>query len=158
MKKRFLILFTVLMVLSQPLVVSCQRTGAPPSPIPTPSLAPPPAQTPQAPIPTAPSKLTPTLAPTPTLTPAPSPTPAPLFLKILEPDDESIVDANIITIWGRTLTDAVVTVNEELVDVDSNGEFSLEVTLDEGPNVFDIVALDEDDNEVTVQLIVSFLP
>jgi hypothetical protein len=81
-----------------------------------------------------------------------------LFLKILEPDDESIVDANIITIWGRTLADAVVTVNEELVDVDSNGEFSLEVTLDEGPNVFDIVALDEDDNEVMVQLIVSFLP
>ena len=156
--KKLVIPLTILTVLSQVLVVSCRQTGAPASPTPTPTLTQPPSQTTQAPIPAASPKLTPTLAPTPTLTPAPSPTPAPLFLKILEPDDESIVDANIITIWGRTLTDAVVTVNEELVDVDSNGEFSLEVTLDEGPNVFDIVALDEDDNEVTVQLIVSFLP
>ena len=48
--------------------------------------------------------------------------------------------------------------NGELLEVDSNGNFSLQVTLEEGPNVFDIIATDEEGNEVTAQLIVSFAP
>ena len=76
----------------------------------------------------------------------------------MEPADESVVEVSTITIRGRTLADAVVSVNGELVDVDSNGNFSLRVTLDEGPNVFDIMATDEEGNEVTIELIVSYAP
>lgn len=61
------------------------------------------------------------------------------------------------TIRGQTLPDAVVSINGALVEVDANGNFSLRVTLDEGANVFDIIATDEEANEVTLELIVFFL-
>ena len=82
----------------------------------------------------------------------------PLSLTIAEPADESVVDVNTITIRGRTLADAVVSINGGPVDVDSNGNFLLPVTLEEGPNVFDIIATDEAGDEETTQLVVSFAP
>ncbi len=96
--------------------------------------------------------------PTPTSTLTPTPTPTALFLTIVGPADESVVDVSTITILGKTLASAVVSVNGDMVDVDSNGLFSLLVTLEAGPNVFDIIATDEEGNEVTTQLIVSFAP
>jgi hypothetical protein len=51
----------------------------------------------------------------------------------------------------------VVSINGELVEADANGNFSLRVALDEGANVFDIIATDEEGNEATLELIVFFL-
>ena len=76
----------------------------------------------------------------------------------MEPADGSVIEISPVTIRGRTLPDAVVSVNGELVDVDSNGNFSSQVALDEGPNIFDIITTDAAGNEVATQLIVSFAP
>jgi hypothetical protein len=85
-------------------------------------------------------------------------TPTSLFLTIIEPANESIVDVDTVTIRGQTLADAIVSINGESVDVDSSGNFSVPVTLEEGTNVFDIIASDEAGDEATTQLIVSFAP
>ena len=82
----------------------------------------------------------------------------PLSITIAGPASESIVDVNTVTIRGKTLADAVVSINGGPVDVDSKGNFLLPVTLDEGPNVFDIIATDEAGDEETTQLVVSFAP
>jgi hypothetical protein len=93
------------------------------------------------------------------VTPAPPITPVPgqLFLTIGEPADQSIVRTSPVTIRGQTLPDAVVSINGELVEADANGNFSQGVALDEGTNVFDIIATDEGGNEATLEFIVFFL-
>jgi hypothetical protein len=83
---------------------------------------------------------------------------APLFLTVVEPADESVIGVNSVTIRGKTLAGAVVSVNGDLAGVDLNGNFSLTVTLEAGPNIFDIIATDDQDNEATAQLVVSFAP
>ena len=157
----------VLLIATCALLISLVVFGACTAPAPTPTLTPTatptpaPTPTPQpapTPIPTPAPKPAPTPAPSPAPTPPPSPTPASPLLTIVEPVDESVVEVSTITIRGQTLADAVVSVNGELVDVDSNGNFSLRVTLDEGPNVFDIIATDEEGNEVTSELIVFYAP
>jgi hypothetical protein len=85
-------------------------------------------------------------------------TSTPLFLTIMEPANETVVDVNTVTIQGQTLANAMVSINGESVDVDSSGDFSLPVTLDEGPNVFDIIATDQAGDEVTTQLVVAYAP
>jgi hypothetical protein len=87
-----------------------------------------------------------------------TPTSTPLFLTIVEPANGSVVGVNNVTIRGKTLADAVVSINGDPVDVDSNGNFSMTVTLEEGSNVFDIIATDEAGDEETTQLVVSFAP
>jgi hypothetical protein len=88
----------------------------------------------------------------------PTPTPTPLFLTIVEPANGSVVDVSNVTIRGKTLADAIVSINGDPIDVDSNGNFSMTVTLEEGSNVFDIIATDEAGDEETTQLVVSFAP
>ena len=87
-----------------------------------------------------------------------SSTPTSLFLTIIEPADESVLDVNTVTIRGQTLAGAIVSINGDPADVESNGSFSLAVTLEEGPNVFDIIATNQAEDEVTSQLIVYFAP
>ncbi|MEK7281734.1 MAG: hypothetical protein AAB037_05230 [Chloroflexota bacterium] len=140
--KRLLVPSTMLLLvlLSLSLLAGCRQPSASPG---------------STSVPTAPTS---TAASTQATTPSPSSAAAPLLLIIVEPIDESVVEVSVITIRGRTLADAVVSVNGELADVDSNGNFSVQVTLDEGPNVLDVIATDEGGNEVTAQLIVSFAP
>ena len=41
---------------------------------------------------------------------------------------------------GRTRVDAIVTVDDSTVEPNVDGEFSLDLTLDEGPNIIEVVA------------------
>jgi len=101
----------------------------------------------------------PTQRPTPTRTGVPTATSTgQLVLNITEPADESVVEIGRITIRGRTSPDAVVSINGEVADVDATGVFSLEVDLDEGPNVFFIIASDNDGNLQERDLLVSWVP
>ena len=49
-------------------------------------------------------------------------------------------------------------VNDQVVDVGLDGSFSVNVTLEEGPNVFDITATDADGSEVSTELTVFAVP
>ena len=114
---------------------------------------------------------TPTLSPSPTLAhiPAPAPTPAPtppltstltvaeeLSLEITEPADEAVFDVSRITLSGKTLPDAVVSINGAIADVDYQGIFTGEVNLDAGPNVIEVVASDFYSNEESAILTVIY--
>ena len=121
------------------------------------------------PAPTATTVPTPTQEPTatsvPTATPEPTPDPLgeALFLEIITPQPEegeeiSFVSSPSLLIVGRTRVDAAVTVEDEFLDVDEEGKFEKRVTLEEGINIFEVVASVETGEEESTVLIVAYEP
>ena len=96
---------------------------------------------------------TPTPSPTATPTPSPTPTPAPdqFVLNIIEPVDT-------IAVQGQTRADAVVSVNDAIVEPDIDGNFSSNVTLAEGANVIEVVASIGTGEELSKVFTVIYLP
>ena len=84
--------------------------------------------------------------------------PESLFLEILEPADETVVTDSTLVVVGRTTPDAVVSVAEQTVDVNAEGEFVALVTLDAGPNVIEVAASDLSGTQETSLLAVIYLP
>src|SRR4030042_4861812 len=76
------------------------------------------------------------------------------ILANVKPANESVINVNAIAITGKTLPDAIVLINGQIADVDLRGNFSFQVILEVGFNVFDIVAVDEEGNEKTTQIII----
>ena len=142
---------------------------------PTPTSAPAPTDTPR-PTPTATpaatatatpvpptATATPVPTPTPTATPVPTPTstPAPedFVLHIIEPVAEETLTTNpTLLVSGRTRVDAVVSVNDTFVEPDINGLFSTELTLDDGPNIVEVVASISTGEQLSVVLVVIYEP
>jgi hypothetical protein len=80
----------------------------------------------------------PRLTPTPTLDPLSA---GDFFLELIEPgEDEVIVGTASFTLIGRTRADAVVSVNDLLVEPDVDDVFRVTFVLDEGPNIIKVVA------------------
>ena len=110
--------------------------------------------------------LTTTPGSTPTLaaaTQAPSPTPVAtegeLFLQLVEPPDtEVFTDVGTLTVVGRTRVDAVVTIDDTIVEPDIDGRFSLDVPLEEGPNIIEVVASVASGEQMDLVLVVIYLP
>jgi len=137
-------------------------TGAPATPVPSPAATETPAP---APVETPETVATPTPAPTepapaPTETPTPTPTPDPtgeLFLAIESPADlVELTTEDTFEIVGRTRIDALVSVNDEVVDVDEDGRFTTTISLVEGDNVVEIVASIADGEEVGESLVIFY--
>ena len=78
-------------------------------------------------------------------------------LTITEPLDETTVYTADLLVKGQTEPDAVVSVNEAVVDVDAEGKFSTMVTLEEGPNPIEVLASDFEGNEGSVTLTVIYV-
>lgn len=107
--------------------------------------SPAPTSTPTAPPPTA--TPTPTRAPTATATSAPAPTPTPtpppgLFLTVTSIKDGLVVNRANLSVTGVTSPDAIVSVNGVLVTPDAGGSFTRDLTLQEGPNLIEVIASD----------------
>lgn len=102
----------------------------------------------------------PTDAVKPTVTPTPTETV--FFLEISQPLNEAQVTAGPVVVKGSTVPNAVVSllVNEEIeiADIDQNGNFSVTVTLEEGPNLIEVIASDQYGNEDSITLVVSYVP
>ncbi len=67
----------------------------------------------------------------------------PFFLTITQPDPdlpEHIVDTPTIRLWGRTASEATVSVSGVSISVDQLGIFSTTVSLRPGPNIIQVVA------------------
>ncbi len=95
----------------------------------------------------------------PTSKPTDTPPPVrPLVLHVQAPIDESIVNTSSITVMGTSTPGAVVSVNGALASVDSKGAFQLTISLDEGPNVIEVVASDDAGNEAYSILSVIYQP
>jgi hypothetical protein len=70
-----------------------------------------------------------------------------LSLAITEPADEAVVNTSRITVSGKTLADAVVSINGTIANVNYQGIFTGEANLDAGPNIIEVVASDFYGNE-----------
>lgn len=80
----------------------------------------------------------------------------PFLLLITEPKNESIVSVSILPLSGRTGPNAIVSINGRSVPVDRFGYFSGTVQLDEGPNVIDVVATNDDGQSLSTVLAVIY--
>lgn len=74
--------------------------------------------------------------------PAPKEAPEGFFLEIITPKDESVVQESSVQVRGRTVPDAVVSVNGQPVEVDASGIFTATVALEIGPNPIEVIASD----------------
>ena len=120
------------------------------------------------PVPTATATPSPTptpvetVAPSSTVTPAPTPTQDPtevFFLAMESPEEtESFVTDDSIEVVGRTRIDAVVSVNDTVVEVDTEGRFSHTVQLEEGPNVIEVVSSIATGDELDQVIVVIYTP
>jgi len=99
-----------------------------------------------------------TLAP-PQAIPVPSPEtlPTSFHLTVTQPADGSIVEVGSVEVSGRTSPGAVVSVNDEITMADTQGIFTITITLEEGPNIIEIIASDEEGNEATTSLTVTLV-
>ena len=149
MKRASKIVITLVTVLLLVLTAACAPAPG--------GIAPPPTPTPEEVTPTPTPEPTPT--PTPPPKPEPTPTPKPeFFLTVTQPADNSIISADEVEVRGRTTPDAVVSVNGELVDVDGEGNFTMMVALEEGPNIIEVIASDLEGNEESHILVIIYVP
>ncbi len=85
-----------------------------------------------------------------------------LSLKITQPQDGAQVSTSTILVSGKTIPDAVVSVSVddklEMADVDRDGDFSVTVTLEEGPNFIEVIASDQQGNEKYASVAVIYIP
>ena len=77
-------------------------------------------------------------------------------LTVTEPQDETTVYTSDIVVKGQTNSDAVVSVDGVTIEVDAEGNFSTTVTLEEGPNLIEVLASDFEGNEGSVVLTVIY--
>lgn len=79
-----------------------------------------------------------------------------IFVEVVSPKDGATLNSFQVKLVGKTLPNADVFVNDQEVKVNANGEFSIELTLDEGENIVSVVANDENGNyaekEITLNL------
>ncbi|NQW23909.1 MAG: hypothetical protein HQ475_10740 [SAR202 cluster bacterium] len=111
-----------------------------------------------------PQSASPTVSPT-VVAPEETALPTPLapvddfFLQLVEPaETEVFTDSASFTVVGRTRVDAVVTVNDTIVEPNIDGEFSLAVVLDEGPNIIEVVASVASGEQQDLVLVAIYLP
>lgn len=94
---------------------------------------------------------------TPTATPVA--TEGELFLQMISPpESEVFTETGNLAVVGRTRVDAVVTINDTIVEPDIDGEFSLDVALEEGPNIIEIVASVASGEQLDQVLVAIYLP
>ena len=107
-----------------------------------------------------------TVSPNPTQPPATA-TPVPtlvategdLFLQLINPPEtEVFTDTGTLAVVGRTRVDAVVTINDTIVEPDIDGDFSLDVPLEEGPNIIEVVASVASGEQMDLVLVAIYLP
>ena len=99
-----------------------------------------------------------TLAP-PQAIPVPSPQtpPADFYLTVTQPADGSIINVGKIEVSGHTSPGAVVSVNDEIAMADTQGAFTVTITLEEGPNIIEVIASDDEGNEAETSLTVTLV-
>jgi len=81
-----------------------------------------------------------------------------LFLTVTQPANESIINADRVEVMGITVPGAVVSVNGNPTEVDEEGNFTMMVALEEGPNLIEIIASDVQGNQESHPLVLIYVP
>jgi hypothetical protein len=101
---------------------------------------------------------TPTMLPTPTVVPTASSGTFNLSLNFEGIGDESIVRGDTVLLRGITSADAIVSVNDVIVEVQADGTFELTIVLLAGPNFVDVVASNLDGSSHSSSLAIISIP
>jgi len=81
-----------------------------------------------------------------------------LWLQVLSPQDEAVVNTPQMDVIGSAPAGAVISVNDEILIVGDDGQFKTTVSLDEGPNLIEIIASDDNGNETSLILTIIYEP
>ena len=95
--------------------------------------------------------------PTSTVVTAPD-TSGALWLRVLSPPDEAVVNTPQVDIVGSAPAGAVLSVNDDILLVGDDQHFKTTISLDEGPNLIEIIASDNNGNETSIILAVTYEP
>ena len=122
------------------------------------------AQTPSSPTPVV-TVIIPTPVPVRTPLPTLSLTPeggnpvtkSPLPLSIDQPIENSVVISEVIVVSGKTFPNAIVVVNEQDVEVESNGSWFIAIKLVPGRNLIIATAVDFSGNESVAARVVRYV-
>jgi hypothetical protein len=100
---------------------------------------------------------TPITQPPPTVISVPE-TSGTLWLQVISPQDEAVVNTPQVDVIGLAPAGAVVSVNDEILIVGEDQQFKITVSLDGGPNLIEIIASDDNGNETSLILAVTYEP
>lgn len=81
-----------------------------------------------------------------------------LFLTVTQPANESIINTDRVEVIGITAPGAVVSVNGNPTKVDEEGNFTMMVVLEEGPNLIEVIASDVQGNQESHPLALIYVP
>lgn len=92
---------------------------------------------------------------------SPSPTPKPsIFLNLDSPKDEEVVNKKVITISGKTIPKAIVSIitenSQDVITPALNGSFSTTLTIGDGQNFIEVTAISPNGEDVKVMRTVTF--
>jgi hypothetical protein len=147
MNKKLLIAFTGVI-----LIVTFMAGCSQGNPVPSPNAAtnPPTTQTSASITPTAQSSVTPDTPDT-----TSGVLQSAISLKITEPTDAAEISSNTVAVKGETVPGATVTVNDAVSTADDNGNFSVTISLEQGPNAIDIIATDDNGQQGEILILVN---
>ena len=91
----------------------------------------------------------------------PSPTPKPsIFLSLDRPKDEEVVSKKVVTLSGKTIPDAIISIilenSQDMITPALNGDFSTTVTLEDGQNLIEITAISQNGESTKALRTVTF--
>jgi len=81
-----------------------------------------------------------------------------IWLQVLSPQDEAVVNTSQVDVIGAAPPGSVVSVNDDIFLVGDDQQFKTTLSLDEGPNLIEILASDENGNETSLLLTVTYEP
>ena len=92
---------------------------------------------------------------------SPTPTVIPLIsLTVDQPVDEEVVDNKVLTVSGKTQSNAVVTVitdsSNDVITPDASGNFSTTVNLDDGQNILEVISIAPNGESMTIKKTVTY--
>ncbi len=79
-----------------------------------------------------------------------------IFLTITQPIDKTTITSPNLVISGKTVANAEVSINDQTIPANANGDFSAQVSLEEGDNYFYIVANDADGFAAEKEIMVTY--
>ena len=80
-------------------------------------------------------------------------------MQLVEPaETEVFTDVGSMAVAGRTRVDAMVTINDTIVEPNIDGEFSLDMALEEGPNIIEVVASVASGEQMDLVLVAVYVP
>jgi len=92
---------------------------------------------------------------------SPSPTTTPsIFLNLDSPKDEEVVNKKVITISGKTIGDAIISIitedSQDVIAPALNGDFSTTLTIGDGQNLIEITAISQNGESAKILRTVTF--